>query len=97
MKVLLIVYVDDFKMAGTPADVAKTWDMIRKCTVTEEDAAGKLVEVEAVKLGENTGVNNFLGCSHHVRTFDLPGGRKGQAMVYEMHEFMNRVWSATWT
>ena len=80
----MIVYVDDFKIAGMPGSLDKAWELITKVKVKEDD--GKLVE--AIKLGKITEVDNFLGCSHHVEKFETEGGRSGNTMIWEMHKFM---------
>ena len=48
LKTLLAIYVDDFKMAGSKANVKESWDLIRRNLKTDEPAkAGK-----------------YLGCDH---------------------------------
>ena len=51
-RVLLLVYVDDFKMAGSPAAVATAWTRIR----------------QELLIGDPSPVTVFLGCtqSEHV-------------------------------
>jgi len=44
LKVLLIVYVDDFKMSGPEASMAKAWEKLRKGLVIEDPSpAGKFL------------------------------------------------------
>ena len=48
LKLCLLVYADDFKMAGPKAHIGKGWDLIRK---------GLLLEAP-------TPMGNCLGCKH---------------------------------
>ena len=51
LKLLLMVYVDDLKMAGTSANFTKAWSLIRQKNKTDEPHA----------------VTKCLGCEHLVR------------------------------
>jgi RNA:NAD 2'-phosphotransferase (TPT1/KptA family) len=56
LKVLLIVYVDDFKMSGPKESVAKAWQKLRKGLIIEDPSpAGK-----------------FLGCTNVLMTQSVP-------------------------
>ena len=48
LKIALSVYVDDFKMAGTPSAVGEAWERIKT----------------VIKLGEPTLLGKYLGCNH---------------------------------
>ena len=80
LKVLMIVYVDDFKLAGPPDAVKKAWKLIETVKITEDDGE----QVEAIKIGEVTPVDHFLGCGHHVQKFERDR-KKGNAMVWVMY------------
>ena len=54
LSVMLIVYVDDFKMAGPKAAVDEAWRLLRTKTST----------TEALILDEPTKLTRFLGCEH---------------------------------
>ncbi len=55
LKVLLTVYVDDFKMAGSASDLDKAWDCISR----------------AVKIEEPVPFGRYLGCEHILGTTRL--------------------------
>ena len=57
LKLFLMVYVDDFKMAGPSANFAKGWRMIRQKIKTDEPHA----------------VTKCLGCEHLVRDTNVGG------------------------
>ena len=58
LKLLLVVYVDDFKMAGPSAALAEGWSRIRKAIRTEDPLpAGK-----------------YLGCDHKISEIYVPKG-----------------------
>ena len=50
LKLFLIVYVDDFKLAGPKANLAAGWKLIR----------------ERIKMDEPTKADKFLGCQHTI-------------------------------
>ncbi len=56
LRLFLVVYVDDFKLAGPAANITKGWDMIRKLVKTDMPR----------KLG------SFSGCRHEEFTRSLP-------------------------
>ena len=82
-RVLMIVYVDDFKLAGAPKGVDACWKLIRGSTITEEDGH----VAPAIVLGPTEQVGHFLGCAHHPY-YDVNTAKGGNAnvMVYEMHK-----------
>ena len=84
LRVLMIVYVDDFKMSCPPAAVREAWRKIQAVKVQEEDGS----YTEAIKLGDVEDVNTFLGCGHHTETFQTQSGVPGKVMVWQMHKFM---------
>ena len=76
LRLLLVVYVDDFKMAGPTANLAKGWELIRKKITTDEPApAGK-----------------YLGCNHKIHEREAACGPKGTRLVreleYDMEDFL---------
>ena len=60
-KVLLIVYVDDLKMAGPKDDVTACWRDLR-------------TGPDSLDMADPTPVNRFLGCNHTI--IDLPDGSR---------------------
>ena len=60
LRVLLVVYVDDFKMAGPPEGIAEAWELIR----------------QKLRVEDPTPFGLFLGCRHEMGETRLsPGGR----------------------
>jgi hypothetical protein len=57
-RTFLIVYVDDFKMAGPVESLRKCWDLI------QTPVPGK----ESLKIEPPEPVNRFLGCQHRLST-----------------------------
>ena len=73
LKLLLVVYVDDFKMAGPTGSLdSEGWKLIRQGLTMEEP--------------EKLGV--FLGCNHVREEVKLADGRTATQMRYEMESFM---------
>ena len=58
LKLFLVVYVDDFKLAGPAKNLAKGWELIRSGLEMERPSA----------LGV------FLGCDHHVSQEKMADG-----------------------
>ena len=57
LKLLLMVYVDDFKMSGPASNMAKGWELIRR----------------SIKTDDPQPVNKCLGCEHIVRHVNVGG------------------------
>jgi hypothetical protein len=72
LKLFLVIYVDDFKLAGPERNMKMGWLMLR---------AGLSIEAE-----EPAGM--YLGCSHEVGKITLPSGRIATSMTYNMEEFL---------
>ena len=73
LKLLLVVYVDDFKMSGTKENLAKGWGLLRK---------GLILENPKDVNGES-----YLGCRSHRKTVTLPSGAVAVINEYDMEEF----------
>ena len=71
----LIVYVDDFKLAGPGDNLAEGWRLLRQ---------GLAIEKE-VRIGEQGAT--FLGCEQYKRRIKLPNGGSATAMEYNMQPF----------
>jgi len=78
LKLFLIIYVDDFKLAGPKANLAEGWELIRR-KINMEDPAP---------------VSHFLGCTHRVGQCVLPTGVPARTMVYDMQSFLESCLSA---
>ena len=72
LRLFLVVYVDDFKLAGPKENLRKGWDLIRK-GLTMEDP---------------TPLGVFLGCDHVREDVRLSGGKSVSMIQYGMKGFM---------
>ena len=72
-KMFLVVYVDDFKLAGPEKHMAECWAAIRKGVNTDDPSP----------------VGKYLGCDHKVSTGrDPSSGHEYRIMEYDMSDFM---------
>ena len=71
LRLFLIVYVDDFKMAGPKRNLPEGWKIVR---------AG-------LNMEDPTPLGNFLGCRHEAVSVKLPGGVIARGRSYNMEEF----------
>ena len=83
LKVMLVLYVDDFKLSGPAESMETAWKMIR----------------EAIITGEPHPLGHFLGCTHEAVTLQPPGSDKivkGQVKIWKGSS--ESVWrlSNTW-
>lgn len=85
LKLLLAVYVDDFKMAGPSGNMAEGWKLIR----------------QEIKMDAATPTGKYLGCSHkeglvHVSAGGNPllpdneGDIPVRVMEYDMEQFLKQ-------
>jgi hypothetical protein len=73
LKLFLVVYVDDFKLAGPSANLKRGWDMIRALVKTDTPSALGL----------------FLGCRHDTFTRTLPNSDiVVRGIEYNMEDFL---------
>ena len=72
LKLLLSIYVDDFKMAGPKENLAEGWALLRQGIDMEDPATPTL----------------YLGCEQSMHELTLPSGSKVKAMVYDMENFL---------
>ena len=80
LKILLVVYVDDLKMAGPKGALGKCWDMIRG------DEAENGLRIEPP---EPFGL--FLGCSHEVGSVELGAGKPSvKTMTYNVEAYLRK-------
>ena len=59
LKLILVVYVDDFKMSGPKAHLAEGWKTI--------------TEIGRIKMEPPTGIGRYLGCEHHMLDIEVEG------------------------
>ncbi len=72
LRLFLIIYVDDFKMAGPEANMKAGWKLLRK---------GLSIEPEST-------VSLYLGCHHTLGTTALPDGHVVRSMTYDMSDVL---------
>ena len=78
LKLVLIVYVDDFKMAGPSANLAKGWASLRG----------------EIKMGDPEPFGRYLGCDHQLldasdlqklsKAIEFPVSKDARGMAYDM-------------
>jgi hypothetical protein len=74
LRLMLIVYVDDFKMAGPAENLAKGWELIRRGIVLDPP--------------EELGL--YLGCRHFIREGSLVSDRSPvRFLEYDMSDFLS--------
>ena len=78
LRLFLIIYVDDFKLAGPQENLAEGWRLIRKNIVIEDPGP----------------VAHFLGCTHRVGVCRLSSGSLARTMVYDMENFLQQCLEA---
>ena len=72
-KMFLVVYVDDFKLAGPERYMSECWRSIRS----------------GIKTDDPTPVGKYLGCDHKASTCKDPStGHEYRVMEYDMSDFM---------
>ena len=79
LRLMLVVYVDDFKLSGPKNNLAKGWALLRSKNV------GNLSIEKEVTLDEK-GVT-YLGCRQVKTRRRLPDGGLATVMEYDMEEF----------
>ena len=72
LRLLLSIYVDDFKMAGPKENMAKGWALLREEIDMEDPATPTL----------------YLGCDQSTQEITMPSGAKVKMMVYDMENFL---------
>ena len=77
MQLLLVVYVDDFKLAGPKKNIKRGWAKLRKGLGIEPEQ-----EIDAKGA-------TYLGCRQVRETIKLPSGRLATAMTYDMEDFLS--------
>ena len=77
LKLLLVVYADDFKLSGPLANLDKGWRLIRK---NEDDPPER--ESKGITTGVPTGHGLYLGCLHEITRRPSPTG-DGEVNVLE--------------
>ncbi len=72
LKLLLVVYVDDFKMAGPKKNLKQGWEMLRKHLSIEPE----------------TPLGLYLGCNQIKGTKKMADGKVVNSVTYDMEEYL---------
>ena len=74
LKRLLIIYVDDFKLAGTEANLEKGWALLRT----------------KLNIGPEGPLGMYLGCNQKREQITLHGGILANCVIYDMESFLEQ-------
>ncbi len=72
LKLLLSIYVDDYKMAGPKEDLANGWALLR----------------EEVDMDDPATPTIYLGCEQSTHDITMPSGAKVRMMVCDLENFL---------
>ena len=72
LQLVLVVYVDDFKMAGPQKNLAQGWSMLRT----------------RLKIEPETGLDMYLGCNQSKGNVTLGNGHRVTTVTYDMKQFL---------
>ena len=72
LKLFLVIYVDDFKLAGPKENLDKGWKLL----------------MTDITIDPPQAVGLFLGCVHEMGKFKLPSGKVATSMTYNMESFL---------
>ena len=72
LQLVLVVYVDDFKMAGPQKNLAQGWSMLRT----------------RLKIEPETGLDMYLGCNQSKGNVTLGNGHRVTTVAYDMEQFL---------
>ncbi len=72
LKLYLVIYVDDFKLAGPKENLAKGWSLLQ----------------DDITIEKPQPIGLFLGCTHEMGSFKLPSGKLATSMTYNMEGFL---------
>ena len=74
LQLVLVVYGDDFKMAGAQKNLAQGWSMLRT----------------RLKIEPETGLDMYLGCNQSKGSVTLGNGHRVTTVTYDMEQFLRR-------
>ena len=72
LQLVLVVCVDDFKMAGPQKNLAQGWSMLRT----------------RLKIEPETGLDMYLGCNQSKGSVTLGNGHRVTTVTYDMEQFL---------
>ena len=74
LKLMLSIYVDDFKLSGPAENLAKGWALLKK----------------VIDLDKPTPAGLYLGCQQQREVITTPSGSTRTCMIYNMENFMEQ-------
>lgn len=74
LQLMLVVYVDGFKLAGPKKHVKEGWELLRK----------------HIKIEPETDLGLYLGCNQSMRKKTLPNGTKARVVSYDMEKHLEQ-------
>ena len=74
LKLLLIIYVDDFKLAGPESNIEKGWALLRT----------------KLNIGPEGPLGMYLGCNQRREQMTLHGGVLANCAIYDMESFLEQ-------
>ena len=80
LDLFLVIYVDDFKLAGPENNLAEGWRLIRGDA--NNDGGKGLMTEDPTPLGQ------YLGCNHIQGSVTLPNGNTAKTTEYDMEDFL---------
>jgi len=77
---MLVIYVDDFKMAGPEDAVSEAWAFLRSGD-------------DAIQMDDPSCIDSYLGCKHKVRPW-ARGEKSGRLIEYDMETSLKQCLQA---
>ena len=74
LSLLLVIYVDDFKLAGPDKNIAKGWALLRS----------------KLSIGPDGPLGMYLGCNQSRVKIELPGKIPAMCIIYDMESFLEQ-------
>ena len=74
MQLLLVIYVDDFKLAGRVGNLKVGWNLLRTKLGIEPE----------------TPLGHYLGCDQRMMEAKLGDGTRVKRIIYDMRSFMEQ-------
>ena len=87
-QLLLVVYVDDFKLAGPVGELAWGWEQLRKDINMDEPAPAldsKLSREPGFAAESEVRTHRYLGCNHDMQTISASSGLAKKLLAETAH------------
>ena len=73
--VVLVIYVDDFKVAGPKDSMKEAWALLRSGS-------------DKLDMDDPQSLDSYLGCKHHIIPAKAPDGTPVTRIEYDMEPFL---------